>query len=42
MTQALEMTIARAVLLGLMRRYLAGMMDPSVSLLEIHKLMYFM
>jgi hypothetical protein len=42
MTQTPEMTIARAVLLGLMRRYLAGMMDPSVSLLEIHKLMYFM
>jgi hypothetical protein len=42
MTQAPEMTIARAVLLGLMRRYLAGMMDPSVSLLEIHKLIYFM
>jgi hypothetical protein len=42
MTQAPEMTIARAVLLGLMRRYLAGMMDPSVSPLEIHKLMYFM
>lgn len=27
---------------GLMRRYLAAVMDPSVSLLEIHKLMYFM
>ncbi|MGH9836104.1 MAG: hypothetical protein ACREBD_13760 [Blastocatellia bacterium] len=36
------MTIARAALLGLMRRYLAAVMDPSVMLLEIHKLMYFM
>jgi len=25
-----------------MRRYLAGLMDPFVSLLELHKLMYFM
>ncbi len=37
-----EMTIGRAVLLCLMRRYLGALMDPSVSLLEIHKLMYFM
>jgi len=37
-----NMTVARAALLGLMRRYLAALMDPSVSLLEIHKLMYFM
>lgn len=36
------MTIGRAVLLCLMRRYLGALMDPSVSLLEIHKLMYFM
>ena len=36
------MTAGRAALLGLMDRYLAGLMDPSVSLLEIHKLMYFM
>lgn len=36
------MTIGRAALIGLMRRYLAGMMDVSVSLLEIHKLMYFL
>lgn len=40
--RAPNMTIARATLLGLMRRYLAAVMDPSVSLLEIHKLMYFM
>ena len=25
-----------------MRRYLAGLMDPFVSLLEVHKLLYFM
>lgn len=37
-----RMTAGRAALLGLMRRYLAAVMDPSVSLLEIHKLMYFM
>lgn len=37
-----EMTVGRAVLLCLMRRYLGALMDPSVSLLEIHKLMYFM
>jgi O-acetyl-ADP-ribose deacetylase (regulator of RNase III) len=36
------MTPGRAALLGLMRRYLAAVMDPSVSLLEVHKLMYFM
>jgi hypothetical protein len=35
------MTVGRAVLVGLMDRYLAGLMDPSVSLLEVHKLMYF-
>lgn len=37
-----KMTEGRALLLGLMRRYLAAVMDPTVSLLEIHKLMYFM
>ncbi len=40
--KAPKMTVGRAALLGLMRRYLAAVMDPSVSLLEIHKLMYFM
>lgn len=35
------MTEGRALLLGLMRRYLAAVMDPTVTLLEIHKLMYF-
>lgn len=36
------MTAGRAALLGLMRRYLSAVMDPFVTLLEIHKLMYFM
>lgn len=36
------MTTGRAALVGLMDRYLAGLMDTSVSLLEVHKLMYFM
>jgi O-acetyl-ADP-ribose deacetylase (regulator of RNase III) len=37
-----KMTAGRAALLGLMDRYLAGLMDPSISLLEVHKLMYFL
>lgn len=37
-----QMTSGRAALLGLMQRYLQAVMDPFVSLLEIHKLMYFM
>lgn len=37
-----HMTPGRAALLGLMRRYLRAAMDPSVTLLEIHKLLYFM
>lgn len=37
-----NMTPGRAALVGLIQRYLAGLMDPFVSLLEIHKLMYFM
>lgn len=37
-----NMTEGRALLLVLMRRYLAAVMDPTVTLLEIHKLMYFM
>ena len=37
-----KMTAGRAALLGLMRRYLAAVMDPTVTLLEVHKLMYFM
>ena len=36
------MTAGRAVLVGLMDRYLRGLLDPFVTLLEVHKLMYFM
>lgn len=37
-----RMTPGRAALVGLLRRYLDGLMDPGVSLLEAYKLMYFM
>ncbi len=37
-----KMTSGRAALVSLMHRYLAGFLDPSVTLLEVHKLMYFM
>jgi len=37
-----EMTPGRAALVGLLDRYLAGLLDPIVTLLEAHKLMYFM
>ncbi len=36
------MTPGRAALIGLIRRYLAGLMAPRVTLLEVHKLLYFM
>lgn len=36
------MTIGRASLIELVNRYLLGLLDPIVTLLEIHKLMYFM
>jgi O-acetyl-ADP-ribose deacetylase (regulator of RNase III) len=38
----ISMTPGRAALVGLMHRYLGGLMDPFVTLLEVHKLMYFM
>jgi O-acetyl-ADP-ribose deacetylase (regulator of RNase III) len=41
-TKVPNMTPGRAALLGLMERYLGGLMDPFVTLLEVHKLMYFM
>ena len=41
-TKVPAMTTERAVLLALMDRFLAGLLDPFISLLEIHKLMYFM
>lgn len=37
-----NMTPGRASLVGLMDRYLRGLLDPFVTLLEVHKLMYFM
>lgn len=37
-----NMTPGRAALVELMHRYLAGLLDPFVTLLEVHKLMYFM
>ena len=37
-----KMTPGRAVLLELMSRYLVAVLDPFITLLEIHKLMYFM
>lgn len=40
--QAPRMTPGRAALVGLMERYLNGLLDPFVTLLEVHKLMYFM
>ncbi|MGB8703204.1 MAG: hypothetical protein WCD18_27610, partial [Thermosynechococcaceae cyanobacterium] len=36
------MPAGQAALVKLMHRYLSGLLDPSVSLLEVHKLMYFM
>ena len=41
-TERPSMTIGRATLISLMDRYLKGLLDPYVSLLELHKLMYFM
>ena len=37
-----RMTPGRATLVGLMDRYLRVLLDPFVTLLEVHKLMYFM
>jgi O-acetyl-ADP-ribose deacetylase (regulator of RNase III) len=37
-----RMTPGRAALVSLMNRYLGGLMDPSITLLEVHKLMYFL
>jgi O-acetyl-ADP-ribose deacetylase (regulator of RNase III) len=41
-TKVPTMTPGRAALVGLMQRYLSGLLDPFVTLLEIHKLMYFL
>lgn len=37
-----QMTAGRAALVELMNRYVRGLLDPTISLLEVHKLMYFM
>lgn len=37
-----NMTPGRAALVGLINIYLRGLLDPFVTLLEVHKLMYFM
>ena len=36
------MTVGRAALVELIDRYLRGLLDPFVTLLEVHKLMYFL
>ena len=41
-TERPKMTAGRAALIALMDRYLKGLLDPFVTLLEIHKLMYFL
>lgn len=40
--QVPRMTPGRAALVELMQRYLGGLLDPMITLLEVHKLMYFM
>jgi O-acetyl-ADP-ribose deacetylase (regulator of RNase III)/uncharacterized protein YwgA len=37
-----KMTPGRAAMVLLMHRYLTGLLDPFVTLLEVHKLLYFM
>jgi O-acetyl-ADP-ribose deacetylase (regulator of RNase III) len=37
-----KMSAGRAALVGLTQRYLDGLLDPFVTLLEVHKLMYFL
>lgn len=41
-TQRPKMTVGQAALIALIDRYLKGLLDPFISLLEIHKLMYFL
>ena len=41
-TDVAKMTAGRGALVGLMGRYLDALLDPFVTLLEVHKLMYFM
>jgi O-acetyl-ADP-ribose deacetylase (regulator of RNase III) len=41
-TERPKMTMGQAAIVALMDRYLQGLLDPFISLLEIHKLMYFL
>jgi O-acetyl-ADP-ribose deacetylase (regulator of RNase III) len=41
-TKSPELTLGRAALIALIDDYLQGLFDPNVTLLEIHKLMYFL
>jgi O-acetyl-ADP-ribose deacetylase (regulator of RNase III) len=41
-TEVPDMTPGRAAMIMLMDRYLSGLLDPFVTLLEVQKLMYFM
>ena len=41
-TEAPKMTAAHAVLVRMIDRYVAGLLDPFASLIEVQKLMYFM
>ena len=41
-TERPKMTLGQAALIALMDRYLKGLLDPFISLLEVHKLMYFL
>lgn len=41
-TERPRMTVGRAALIGLVDRYLKGLLDPVVTLLEVQKLMYFL
>lgn len=41
-TRRPNMTMGRAALIVLIDRYLKGLLDPVVTLLELHKLMYFL
>lgn len=41
-TRPPKMTAGRAVLVELVYRYLNGLLDPFITLLEVHKLLYFM
>lgn len=41
-TERPKMTVGRAALVALMQRYQEGLLEPTVTLLEVHKLMYFL